>query len=215
MDKYELLLDVIEHPEKYTAGQLNEIMIDAELRDMYNILCKTDSALESEKTLDVEKEWRHFADKHAMITRSRRLSFFGSRAASVALIIGSSLLAVGAGIAITLASGDDKSTTDSVTEAVVTESADNVSTAGGVIHRDTSVRVISAPVTFEDETLKTIIKTIEESYGVKAKFNNQEAADLHLYYKLDQSLPLDEVVSQLNTFEQINITLNGNTLTID
>lgn len=78
-----------------------------------------------------------------------------------------------------------------------------------------TVSALTAPVMFEDEPLEAIMNTVARAYGVEVRFNNDKAASLHLYYKLDPSLPLDEVVSQLNTFEQINIRRNGNTLTID
>lgn len=69
---------------------------------------------------------------------------------------------------------------------------------------------------FEDEPLEKIMKEVADAYGVEEiRFNNLEAAALHLYYKFDPSLPLNEVVEQLNTFEQINIKQNGNILTID
>ena len=35
MDKYELVLDIIEHPDKYTSEQLQEIMSDPETRKIY------------------------------------------------------------------------------------------------------------------------------------------------------------------------------------
>lgn len=38
---------------------------------------------------------------------------------------------------------------------------------------------------------------------------------MHLYYRLDPYRPLDEVISGLNTFEQINITLANNNITVD
>ena len=68
---------------------------------------------------------------------------------------------------------------------------------------------------FENEPLDKIMKKIAEAYGVEVKFNSSETASLHLYYKLDPSLPLDEVVEQLNTFEQINIRQDGDILNID
>ena len=68
---------------------------------------------------------------------------------------------------------------------------------------------------FEDEPLEKIMKEVADAYGVKVKFNSKNAASLHLYYKFDPSLPLTEVVEQLNTFEQINIRHTGNILTID
>ena len=78
-----------------------------------------------------------------------------------------------------------------------------------------SLFAVTEPVMFEDGSLEEIMKAISTTYGVQFTFNNVEAAALHLYYRLDPSLPLDEVISQLNTFEQINIRLNGDTLTID
>ena len=59
------------------------------------------------------------------------------------------------------------------------------------------------------------MKAISATYGVDVTFNSKEAAALHLYYRLDPSLPLDEVISQLNTFEQLNIRRHGDTLTLD
>ena len=53
MDKYELVLDIVEHPEKYTSEQLAEIMSDPETREIYNLLCKTDSAIEANEEVDI------------------------------------------------------------------------------------------------------------------------------------------------------------------
>lgn len=46
-------------------------------------------------------------------------------------------------------------------------------------------------------------------------YRTSEAAGLHLYYKLDPTLPLSEIVEQLNTFEQLNIRLDGETIIVD
>lgn len=51
-------------------------------------------------------------------------------------------------------------------------------------------------------------------YGVTVKFNQDAAKSLLLYFEWDQSLPLNEVVEQLNNFEQINITLTDKALTV-
>ena len=61
MDKYELVLDIVEHPEKYTSGQLAEIMSDQETREIYNLLCKTESAIEANEEVDVDAEWENFS----------------------------------------------------------------------------------------------------------------------------------------------------------
>ena len=212
MDKYDLVLDIIEHPEKYTSGQLAEIMSDSETREIYNLLCKADAAIEANEEVDVDAEWENFSEKHAV--RPRRSKFwFGSRAASIAAIIGTSIVAVAAGIAVSVATVDNKPKPSAeniaVAQSVTTVSADTLTA-----HSDTAL-VNLIPIMFENEPLEKIMEEVAVVYGVEIAFNNKEAALLHLYYKFDPSLPLTEVVEQLNTFEQIKIKQNGNILTID
>lgn len=212
MDKYELVSDIIEHPDKYSDGQLDEIMSDPESREIYNLISMTDSAIEAGKDIDVDAEWKAFKLKHCA---RRHISLWpGSRAASIAAIICCSIVAVAAGIAVTVKVFERKAepqtciTTDDVTATVC-----NTSSVTATPTDTASVRPV--PVIFEDETLETIMKAVATAYGVDIVFNNKDAASLHLYYKLDTALTLDEVLSQLNTFERINISRNGNTLTID
>ena len=212
MDKYELVLDIVEYPEKYTSGQLAEIMSDPETREIYNLLCKTDSAIEVNEEVDVDAEWETFSEKHTVCPRRSKF-WFGSRAASIAAIICTSIVAVAAGIAVTVAVIDRKP--EPIAEnVVVAPPAVAVSTDTLTTKNDT-VMVDLTPIMFEDEPLGKIMREIADIYGVEVEFRTQEAALLHLYYKFDPSLPLNEIIEQLNTFEQINIKQNGNTLTID
>ncbi len=213
MDKYNLVLDIVEHPEKYTSEQLAEIMSDPDTKEVYNMLCKVDSAIEAEKDINVDDEWENFSEKHSV--RSRRKFFWiGSRAASIAGIICTSIVAVAAGIAFTVAVIEHKpepipeKVAD--TPSVATESTDKLTV------KCDSVKVSMTPILFENEPLESILKEVADAYGVEEiRFNNTEAATLHLYYRFDPSLTLNEVVEQLNTFEQIDIKLNSNILTID
>ena len=212
MDKYDLVLDMIEHLENYTSEQLAELLAEPETREIYNLLCKTDSAIEASRGIDVDAEWECFAQKRG---RRPRLSYLwrGSRAASIAAIVGSSVLAVAAGIAVTVAVVTHK-LEPVAKEATIVSTAMPATTEDIITPADT-VRSLSEPMMFENEPLEAIIKEVAAAYGVEVKFNNREVASLHLYYKLDTSLPLKEVVEQLNTFEQINIKQDGNILNID
>lgn len=220
MDKYELVLDIIEHPENYTSEQLTEILSEPQTREIYNLLVKTRSAVDAYGEPDVDAEWVRFSSEHG--ERRARRGFFlwtGSRAASIAAIICASAVAVAAGIAVTFAVSEHRAATvaetaNVKTEAIALAQAAEVTTVIEAEQRDTIVADMT-PVMFENEPLETIMKKIAEAYGVEVKFNNKEAASLHLYYKFDPALPLGEVIGQLNTFEQINITRNGNTLNID
>lgn len=214
MDKYDLVLDIIEHPDNYTPEQLTEILSDPETREIYNLLCTTDSAIEAGNSIDVDAEWHQFTRMHTVRPR-RPFMRFGSRAASIVAIICTSIVAVAAGIAVTITVTDyhksepeaDSQTADATPYVAtvpdtITTSPDSVGAAG-------------ITIMFEDEPLEAIMQTIADTYGLTVEFNNPETASLHLYYRLDPALPLDEVISQLNTFDQINIQRNDNTLIID
>ena len=212
MDKYELVLDIVEHPEKYTSKQLAEIMSDSEIREIYSLLCKTDSAIEANKEVDVDAEWENFSEKHAV--RPRRAKFwFGSRAASIAVIVGSSIVAVAAGIVVSVAVIDHKQ--EPIAEKVADVASVIAVSTDTITAKSDTVIVNLTPIMFEDEPLEKIMQEVADTYGVEVKFDNKVVSSLHLYYKFDPSLPLNAVVEQLNTFEQINIKKNGNTLTID
>lgn len=212
MDKYDLVLDIIEHPDKYSSEQLTEIMSEPETREIYNMLCKTESVIKDSEKPDATTEWEKFSNSQ-LVRQHRLFSWFGSRAASTAAIVGTSIAAVAAGIAVTVSVIKYKSEpiaeNEAVASSVVAVSADTTTT------KCDTFNVRLTPVMFENEPLEKIMKEVAKAYGVEVKFNDMEAASLHLYYKFDPTQSLNEVVKQLNTFEQINISRNGNTLTID
>lgn len=214
MDKYELVLDIIGHPGNYTSEQLESILSDKETREIYNLLCKTDSAVEAGKEIDVDAEWENFLHKHNYRPRSKFFALFGSRAASIAIIISTSIIAIAAGLVFTVTLTERKAEPVDNSDVRTTSSVVAVA-ADSIIAQTDSAKVDLTPIMFEDESLENIMKAVANRYGVEVKFNNREAALLHLYYKLDPALPLDDVVAQLNTFEQINITRKNKTLTID
>lgn len=215
MDKYELVLDIIEHPDKYTSEQLQEIMSDHETRKIYILLCKIDSAIEvgAAAEIDLDSEWNSFS-KISNLRSSRPFFRFGSRAASISAIIFTSFVVVAAGIAVTMKVLDYEAH-PAATEVADTPKVTLSATADTIKSPADTVRSVLTPVMFEDVPLETIMEKVTAVYDVKVKFNTPEIASLHLYYRLDPTLSLDEVVSQLNTFQQINIRQNGNILNID
>ena len=65
MDKYDIVLDLVEHPDKYLPERIAEILSDPEARKIYNLLCKAYSTLPStEAEVDVDAEWQRFSQLH-------------------------------------------------------------------------------------------------------------------------------------------------------
>lgn len=215
MDKYEtkcdLVLDIIDHPDRYTSEQLKNVLSDPETAEIYNLLCKIDSAIEIDNTVDIDAEWNAFAGEH-ILRPSRRSLWPGSWVASIVAIIGISVAAVASGIIFTVVVTGGRE--DLKEELAETTAIDTVSACTLAAKSDT-VLMEPSPVIFENTPLETVMEKIGVEYSVEVRFNTKETACLHLYYKLDPTLSIDEVIAQLNTFEQINIKRNGNLLIIE
>lgn len=219
MDKYDLVLDILANPGKYPPGRLEEILSDPGTREIYDLLCETVTAAGEPEPVDIDRQWKTF--KARRMLRPRRFVWLGSRAATIAVALITSLVAVAIGVAVTITVSRSKpakaeivavaeqSATATSASAVTAAPADTVAAAPDAAPAQ------AEPVLFEDATLQAIMDEVAKTYRVQISFNDKDAAALHLYYKFDPALPLDEIIAQLNAFEQINITRNGDTLIID
>lgn len=172
VNKYDLVLDIVEHPEKYPADRLREILSDSETREIYNLLCMADSAVEAEKETDVDAEWERFAQRQSIAPRRRFSGLLGSRAAGIAAIIFTSVVAVAAGIAVTVAVGKHRG--ESAADKTETREVAAVTAAGdSLIQASDSLRAMSAPILFEDKSLEEIMEEVSRIYGVKVSLPHQ------------------------------------------
>lgn len=218
MDKYDHVFDIIEHPESYPDTRLSEILADDETREIYNLVCKTRSTAAGAPLPmcdDVDAEWTRFEERRR-VPRFKFLWLSG-RAASVAVLLLSSLVAVAIGVVVKVTvfdrDADAEFTAAKPDAAVVSGSV--VAANDSVAELQTTDTADAEPVLFEDAALSEIIEAISKAYGVKAEFKSDAAASLRLYYRFDPSNTLDAVVGQLNTFGQINIRIVDKTLVIE
>lgn len=214
MDKYDIVFDLVEHPDRYSREQMTEILSDPETREIYNLLCKSASAFTAASAADddIDAEWRKFAAANP--AGRPRLMWFGRRAASVIGFALLSLVAVAVGIAVTMAVVESRP--DSAAESVQTDDVpETVMEMAAPDEAGDSVAVLTSPIVFENETLENILALVASHYGLDVKFGNSAAAGLHLYFNFDPQLSVGQVIDRLNTFEQINIRLDGKTLTVD
>lgn len=212
--KHDIVLDIVEHPGKYSPGYIKERLSDSDARDIYNLLCKTVSAIESDKEIDVEAEWAVFSERNAPPSHRSHFMRLPARAASIVTIAGVSIMAVAAGIAVKIVSDGPKNRSVDNDALPATEASVSTST-DSITHWSDSTIVVIAPIMFEDKSLEAILRNVSDLYGVDIRVVNREAAALHLYYRLNPALPLDEIVSQLNTFGHIDIRQDGDTLIIE
>lgn len=213
MDKIEKLLDAIEHPEHFSDRELDELLNDPEVKDAYDVLTKTRSSLNARPEPNVDAEWASF--KHAHSVRRFSISKFVSRNIAASIAIGIiSLAAVATAVGVSVYHLNNTNTETATT---------NVATTGTVTNNEAksskATNDISSPkpgtVVFDNENFETIISQIAAYHNMSVNFKSDASKSLRLYFSWNQSLPIDEVIDNLNNFEHIHLAIKNNQIIID
>lgn len=216
-DNIDRLLDALEHPEKYSDAEVEQLLTDSEAREVYDILRKTADVSAPVPEINIDDEWRRFEAKQPKRRSNilRWLSFVASRnAAAVVIALVGTLAVVAATIGVTRYFIADKEMAQ--TEQTERQKQTDIVNAN-VAPTDTipsETTPLAEIIVFKGENLERILADMARYYDATVKFNRDAAKSLQLYFEWDQSLPLNEVVGQLNNFEQINIILTDKVLTV-
>ena len=211
MNKIDQLLDALDHPENYSPEELAEILQDSETAEIYSMLCNQRAHDNSMPTIDgnrVDLEWRKFNSRLNRKPLWERFSKWKSSVAVVVAFASCSVLAVGIVAGINISKANKVRNTEPVEEKTV-----SLPVESEVVYTDTVSKLPGALI-FEDETLYDMLVKLAPAYGVKLNFKSDKAKNLKLYFKWDETISLEELVEQLNTFDRIRIQLNDNTITI-
>lgn len=217
-DNIDRLLDALEHPENYCDADVEQLLADPEAREVYDMLRKTADASAPVPEINIDDEWRRFEAKQPKRRSNilRWLSFVTSRnAAAVVIALVGTLAVVAATIGVTHYFIADKELAQ--TEQTEPQKQTDIANANVAPTDTIPSETIPLPETivFKGENLERILADMARYYDVTVKFNRDAAKSLQLYFEWDQSLPLNEVVEQLNNFEQINISLTDKVLTLE
>lgn len=232
MDKFEKILDIIDHQEKYSDEEIREILQDEECRKLYQTMMEVDSALEnSSPIINVDEEWEKFSQKHqlqevshpivqegatqnaAQKAASHPITSWRKLAASIAgfvLISGIAFAAIHTFIKrsqeptqVTADTHQETMKSDSVKLVAVKDSLPQPKPEKPAIHK-----------TFENVAFEKMISEIASYYDLQVKFENNEDKTLRLYYEWDSHSSIENIVKELNQFENVNIELQQNELIV-
>lgn len=224
MDKFEKILDIIDHQEKYSDEEIREILQDEECRKLYQTMMEVDSALESPSPIiNVDEEWEKFCQKHqlqeeatqnaAQEAASHPITSWRKLAASIAgfvLISGIAFAAIHT--YIKRSQEPTQVTADTHPEVINSDSAKQVAAKDSLAHPKPEKPAIHK--TFENVAFEQMISEIASYYDLQVKFENNEDKTLRLYYEWDSHLSIENIVKELNQFENVNIELQQNELIV-
>jgi len=224
MDKFEKILDIIDHQEKYSDEEIHEILQDEECRKLYQTMVEVDSALENPSPIiNVDEEWEKFSQKHqlqeeatqnaAQEAASHPITSWRKLAASIAgfvLISGIAFAAIHT--YIKRSQEPTQVTADTHPEVINSDSAKQVAAKDSLTHPKPEKPAIHK--TFENVAFEQMISEIASYYDLQVKFENNEDKTLRLYYEWNSHSSIENIVKELNQFENVNIELQQNELIV-
>lgn len=213
MDKIDQLLDAMEHPERYTSAEIEEMLRDPEAKETFDLLDKTKSSLTPISTPEIEAEWEAF--KRTRVKRGFRLLNLFSRNVAAGIAIGiASIAAVAAVIGISVSHVYERHPEVSAVERVAV-AKENVVMPDTTVVEEEDPAHIPGTIIFDNEPFETIMNRIAEYYGYDVEPSTDISKSLRLYYRWNQALPIEDIVESLNNFEQIHLTISDKTIRID
>ena len=209
MNKTDLLLQMMEQPQRYTAEEWQEILADVECRDLYTLMSKTQSAIDAtradqEVTDDmIDAEWQRLSDEKQEV-RNEKLSLLKFAAMFVGILMLSGI----AYAAIHIVSHNNG---PKAQDEVITNSQSSTSQSQ-IVKSDTIAA--PEPKLYDNVPLGEIFEELSDYYNVKVVYQNEDAPRLRLFYQWKPEYTLEKVVEMLNNFEWIQIQTENDTLFI-
>ena len=217
MDKIEQLFDATEHPDRYTQSEIDNLLSDPEVKDVFNLLDKTKSSLTTIHEPDVNEEWKNFDRIHSKSTTASRFKilnmFSRNIAASIAIgIVSFATVAAVLGVSVKYLSEKNISIESSKFESSISD----ITAKPDTINVIEDLPVVSPEIIiFDNETFETILLNIVRYYDYNLIFDTDKSKNLRLYFHWNQANTIEDVVENLNNFEQVHISVENNVLKVD
>ena len=204
------LLEMLDNPDAYTEQEIQDIINrDEDTRETYRLMVeakRSSRQRQAEKPIDVDAAWQKFNQTHQ--PKRHGLGWMKIAASFIGILLVSGI----AFAAIHFVRQSQK--------AEATEQEDTTAVANSSVithHSSLQGDTIAAPqpVIFDNIPLEKMLPEIAAHYDVKITFVNDEARQLRFRFVWNPQQGIDQVVSDLNQFERLTVTLKDNEITVE
>jgi hypothetical protein len=230
-DPIRLLLEMLDNPEAYTEQQIHDIIHrDETTREAYRLMVdakRSSRRRHNDKAVDVDAAWKKMKDEKLKIKDERlkmkdeRASNFSSfifhlssqkiAASFIGVLIASGIAFATVHIVCTVVGHDLKSSAQVEQPATVRPSQAAQASAQTVPADTATVQ----PVVYDNIPLEKMLTDIAAHYDVSVTFVSDEARQLRFRFVWNPQNDIDRVVSDLNQFERLTVTLNDRQITVE
>lgn len=207
-DNIRQLLEMLDNPEAYTEQEIQDIINrDEDTRETYRMMAEAKRSSrqhQTNKPIDVDAAWQKFNQK----IQPQQHSFGWMKIAASFIGV---LLVTGIAFAAIQIVRYTQQHTPKTEEVINTPKSANVTPADTLT---TDTIATPQPIIYDNIPLEKMLPEIAAHYDAKVTFINDEARLLRFYFVWHPQKGIEKVVSDLNQFERLNITLNDNQITV-
>lgn len=232
--KWDILLNLLEHPEKYSETQKNELLGDEEVNELYQQLIETRQSLDFAKSKEkmkmpsIDAEWEKLKEEkqqkeemsqNAETQQTAKLFSLWSPMRKVAAVAAVLVVSGITFAAIHLVTRSHQPSDNSNTELVASQkdSIQQVSAPqkSNIEEKTDSASLAQLPLVYENAELQNILTPIAGHFHLQVTYQNESARHIRLFLQLEKNMSLDDIIELLNHFEKVNIRHEGQTLIVE
>lgn len=232
--KWDMLLDLLEHPEMYSETQKDELLGDEEVNEFYLQLVETRQSLDFAKSKEkmkmpsIDAEWekqkeekqqKEEMSQNAETQQTAKLFPLWSPMRKVAAVAAVLVVSGITFAAIHLVTRSHQASDKHNTELVASrkDSIQQVSAPqkSNIEEKTDSASLAQLPLVYENAELQNILTPIAGHFHLQVTYQNESARHIRLFLQLEKNMSLDDIIEQLNHFEKVNIRHEGQTLIVE
>lgn len=215
--KWDMLLNLLEHPEKYSETQKDELLGDKEVNELYQQLIETRQSLDFAKSKEkmkmpsIDAEWEKLKEEkqqkeemsqNAETQQTAKLFSLWSPMRKVAAVAAVLVVSGITFAAIHLVTRSHQPSDNSNTELVASQkdSIQQVSAPqkSNIEEKSDSASLAQLPLVYENAELQNILTPIAEHFHLQVTYQNESARHIRLFLQLEKNMSLDDIIELLN-----------------
>ena len=243
--KWDMLLDLLEHPEKYSETQKDELLGDEEVNELYQQLVETRQSLDfakskekmkmpsidaeweklkdemklKEKQLKEEKQQKEEMSQNAETLQTAKLfplwSPMRKVAAVAAVLVVSGITFAAIHLVTRSHQASDKNNTELVSSRKDSIQQVSAPQKSNIEEKTDSASLAQLPLVYENAELQNILTPIAGHFHLQVTYQNESARHIRLFLQLEKNMSLDDIIELMNHFEKVNIRHEGQTLIVE
>lgn len=232
--KWDLLLDLLEHPEKYSETQKNELLGDEEVNELYQQLVETRQSLDFAKSKEkmkmpsIDTEWEKLKEEkqqkeemsqNAETQQTAKLfplwSPMRKVAAVAAVLVVSGITFAAIHLVTRSHQPSDKNNTELVSSRKDSIQQVAAPQKSNIEEKTDSASLAQFPLVYENAELQNILTPIAGHFHLQVTYQNESARHIRLFLQLEKNMSLDDIIELMNHFEKVNIRHEGQTLIVE